>query len=72
MDESAWKAFGEPSVLAHYRGPASEADLEWMRQRAVHVGLGNLAYGRMAKRPPYIRAGLHTLRQVLPPAWEQS
>jgi aminoglycoside phosphotransferase (APT) family kinase protein len=56
-------------VLAHYRGPATDADLEWMRQRAIHVALGNLSYGRMAARRPYVDAGLHFLRQTLPPAW---
>jgi len=56
-------------VLAHYRGPVHDADMEWIRQRAIHVALGNLTYGRMAQRPPYVQAGLHALRQVLPPAW---
>ena len=56
-------------VLAHYRGPARAADLEWIRQRVVFVAIGNFSYGRMTDRRPYREAGLHYLRQALGGSW---
>jgi aminoglycoside phosphotransferase (APT) family kinase protein len=57
-------------VLRYYRGAVTEADMGWIRQRTVHIAIGNLCYGRMAGRRPYVDAGLHSLRQVLDDAWD--
>jgi aminoglycoside phosphotransferase (APT) family kinase protein len=52
-------------MLAHYAGPATRRDLSWMRLRAIHVSLGNLAYGQLSGRAIYVDAGLHGLKRAL-------
>jgi len=56
------------AVLGAYDGNVDEGDMEWLRQRAIHVALGNLTYGRLTSKRPYVRAGLHGLERLLPPA----
>ena len=51
--------------LSHYDGDVGTADLPWLRQRAIHVALGNLAYGCLGDKPSYVRAGLHNLECLL-------
>jgi hypothetical protein len=52
-------------VLAHYQGHVGEADLDWMRVRAMSIGLSNVEYGRLAGLPEYVRSGLHAIDQAL-------
>jgi aminoglycoside phosphotransferase (APT) family kinase protein len=52
-------------VLAHYDGDVNDADLDWMRVRALSIGLSNVEYGRLAALPEYVRSGLHAIEQAL-------
>lgn len=62
----AWcgRAFAE-RVLAHYRGPVDPADLDWMRVRALSIGVANAEYGRLADLPQYEQSGLRMIEHAL-------
>jgi aminoglycoside phosphotransferase (APT) family kinase protein len=58
------RAFVE-RVLAHYRGLVDPADLDWMRVRALSIGVANAEYGRLADRPEYEQSGLRMIEHAL-------
>jgi aminoglycoside phosphotransferase (APT) family kinase protein len=62
----AWRgrAFAE-RVLADYQGPVAPADLDWMRVRALSIGIANAEYGRLANLPRYVQSGLRMIDHAL-------
>jgi aminoglycoside phosphotransferase (APT) family kinase protein len=52
-------------VLAHYRGSVQPADLDWMRVRALSIGMANAEYGRLADLPQYVESGLRMIEHAL-------